>query len=166
MSLDEKKERKQEIIYSTSMYDVLAQYGVTVKRRMCRCMFHHEKNPSMKVFKDGVQCFVCGKNWNVFDVVMQLNHCDFNTAFDLLGGNSKTSWQSYAVASRARKKREQEVELESYRNRLLKQQRTKVMALRGLIESEEPYSDLWCESQNKLVYSEYVLDQMMSEVSM
>ena len=119
----------------------------------------------MKVFKDGVQCFVCGKNWNVFDVVMQLNSCDFNTAFDLLGGNDKPSWKSYVTASRARKKREIEKELTNFHNVKFKDQRSKVMALRDNIRAEEPYSDLWCECQNKLVYSEYILDQMISEVS-
>ena len=119
----------------------------------------------MKVFKDGVQCFVCGQNWNVFDVVMQLNSCDFNTAFELLGGNDTPSWQTYVTASRARSKREKEKQLLEHRNKQFKEQRTKVMALRSIIRSEEPYSDLWCESHNQLVYSEYVLDQMMSEVS-
>lgn len=165
MTLDEKKERKEEIIATVSMFDILAQYGVQVRRRMCRCMFHNEKNPSMKVFKDGVQCFVCNQNWNVFDVVMQLAGCDFNTAFDLLGGNEKPSWRSYVVASRARSKRKNEKELIRYQEQKIKEQRTKVMELRGIIRAETPYSDIWCDSQNKVVYEEYLLDQMISEVS-
>ena len=159
------KERKEEIINSTNMFDVLAQFGVRVRRRMCCCMFHHEKNPSMKVFRDGVQCFVCGKNWNVFDVVGQLNSCDFKTAFELLGGNDKPSWKAYATASRTKKKREQEKKLAEHKNNKIKQQRTLVMALRTMIQDEEPYSEVWCECQNKIVYQEYIIDQMISEVS-
>lgn len=165
MKLEEKKERKEEIIASTNMFDILSQYGVQVKRQMCRCMFHNEKNPSMKVFKDGVQCFVCNQNWNVFDVVMQLTGCDFNTAFDLLGGNDKPSWKAYVAASRAKNKRKQEQDLQEYHEKKIREQRTLVMALRGIIRSEEPYSDLWCDSQNKVVYEEYKLDQMIDEVS-
>lgn len=165
MTLDEKKERKEEIIATTSMFDVLVQYGVRVRRNMCCCMFHNEKNPSMKVFKDGVQCFVCNQNWNVFDVVMQLVGCDFNTAFDLLGGNEKPSWKSYVMASRARNKKKKEKELIRHQEQKFKEQRAKVMALREIIRTETPYSDTWCYSQNKVVYEEYLLDQMISEVS-
>ena len=165
MTLDEMKIRKEEIIQSKNMFHILEEYGVKVKRRMCCCLFHQEKNPSMKVFKDGVQCFVCGRNWNVFDVVMQLNGCDFNTAFDLLGGNDKPSWKSYVAASRAKRKRIQAKEIATYQTKMIKKQRTLVLALRDIIESEDPYSDLWCECQNKVVYEEYKLDQMISEVS-
>lgn len=165
MTLDEKKERKEEILATTSMFDVLNQFGVPVRRNMCRCIFHDEKNPSMKVFKDGVNCFVCNKNWNVFDVVMQLVGCDFNTAFDLLGGNEKPSWKSYVMASRARNKRKKEKELIRHQEQKFKEQRAKVMALREIIRAETPYSDTWCYSQNKVVYEEYLLDQMISEVS-
>ncbi len=165
MTLKEKKERKEEIITTKNMFQVLEEYGVVVKRRMCRCMFHHEKNPSMKVFKDGVQCFVCGRNWNVFDVVMQLTGCDFNTAFDLLGGNDKPSWKSYVAASRAKRKRLQVKQVVTHQTKMFMEQRAIVLALKDIIDSETPYSDLWCECQNRAVYEEYKLDQMISEVS-
>jgi DNA primase len=165
MTIDEKKQRKEEIIASTDMFDVLAQYGVEVKRRMCCCIFHKEKNPSMKVFKDGVQCFVCNQNWNIFDVVMELNGCDFNTAFDLLGGNNKPSWKSYVTASRNRSKRKSEKAFLDYKHRKIKEQQEKVLSLRSVIREETPYSDDWCKNQNKLIYEEYILDQLISEVS-
>ncbi|ABX43342.1 CHC2 zinc finger domain-containing protein [Lachnoclostridium phytofermentans] len=165
MTLEEKKERKEEIIQSKNMFHVLEEHGVKVKRRMCCCIFHQEKNPSMKVFKDGVQCFVCGQNWNVFDVVMQLTGCDFNTTFDLLGGNDKPSWKSYATAKRAKSIRKNKLGLANLKNQKIKDQRTKVMALRDLIRAEKPYSEIWCNSHNRLVYEEYILDQMIDEVS-
>jgi hypothetical protein len=119
----------------------------------------------MKVFKDGVQCFVCNQNWNVFDVVMELNGCDFNTAFDLLGGNDKPSWKSYVTASRNRSKRKSEKALLDYKHRKIKEQQEKVLSLRSVIREEAPYSDDWCKNQNKLIYEEYILDQLISEVS-
>lgn len=165
MTIEEKKRRKEEIIASTNMFDILVQYGVEVKRKMCCCFFHKEKNPSMKVFKDGVQCFVCNQNWNVFDVVMELNGCDFNTAFELLGGNNKPSWQTYIKSSTNRSKRRREKEYIEYQNRKIKEQQSKVATLRAAIIADTPYSDDWCTYQNKVVYEEYILDQMISEVS-
>ena len=76
----------EEIKQNTDMTKVLSEYGITVKRGMCRCPFHNDHNPSMKVHKDGVTCFTCGETWDVFGFVMKMEGIDFKTAFKKLGG--------------------------------------------------------------------------------
>lgn len=77
----------EEIKENTDMTEVLSEYGITVNRGMCRCPFHDDHNPSMKVYKDGVTCFTCGETWDLFGFVMKMEGVDFKTAFKKLGGS-------------------------------------------------------------------------------
>lgn len=159
MTFEEKKQKKLEIIATTDMKSILSRYGVEVKRNVCRCMFHGDKHPSMKVFRDAVQCFVCGRQWNVFDVVMQLSHCDFNTAFDILGGNEVQSWKNTIRAKKeVRLRNQQEYERIKTKTELQKQYFI-YGALRQLSEQYEPFSDEWVYFQNKRIYQLYILEE-------
>lgn len=159
MTLEEKKRKKEEIIATTDMKSILIKYGVEVKRNVCKCMFHQDKHPSMKVFQDAVHCFVCGKQWNVFDVVMQLNYCDFNTAFDLLGGNEVETWATTVRKNKlVRERRQREFERQMAQLRL-KQQYLIYHAIKGLINQYEPFSDEWCYYQNRMNYQLYLLEE-------
>ena len=47
-------------------------YGIEVKRNgMCRCPFHDDKTPSMKV-DERFHCFGCGADGDVIDFVSRL----------------------------------------------------------------------------------------------
>ena len=48
-------------------------YGVEVQRNgMCRCPFHDDRHPSMKLNKDYFYCFGCGATGDVIDFVARL----------------------------------------------------------------------------------------------
>lgn len=82
---------KDEILQTVSPKMVLADRGIKVVRGMCSCPFHgHDKNPSMKVYKDGFNCFACGWKGNVIDFVMKYDGCNFKAAYVRLGGTYKS----------------------------------------------------------------------------
>ena len=68
------------------MVEILQRYSPKIKGNMCSCPFHVDKNPSMKIFKDGAKCFSCGWSGDIFKMVMDMDRCDFKTAFITLGG--------------------------------------------------------------------------------
>lgn len=78
---------KEQIKENTDMSEVLKEYGISVNRGMCKCPFHDDNRPSMKVHKDGVTCFTCGETWDLFGFVMKMEGIDFKAAFKRLGGN-------------------------------------------------------------------------------
>mgnify|MGYP003311815932 CR=1 FL=1 len=138
----------EEIKQSLSMHDVLARYGIEVKRNMCSCPFHGvDKHPSMKVFKDGFKCFGCGMNGDVFTFVQEYEHCDFKTAFKLLGGtyqhNSKASDLAVYNAQMAREQRELAKAREEKRQQAINQQ---IHSAREQMEQQEIGSDEWWDS--------------------
>jgi len=63
---------------------------VSFRGGVAQCIFHSDRNPSMyyndfgTAFPNTVKCYACGKFADVIDVVMELNHCSFKEALELL----------------------------------------------------------------------------------
>lgn len=139
---------------STSMKDVLCRYGITVRNNMCSCPFHgQDKHPSMKVFKDGANCFTCGWNGDIFKFVQDMEHCSFKDAFIQLGGHYEHETEQKrkvlsAKYKREKEKRERKSQFQQDFKLLLSRSITKC---RQIISESEPLSDKWCEAQNELV---------------
>ena len=48
-------------------------YGLEVNRSgMARCIFHGDKNPSMKIYDDHFHCYACGAHGDVTDLTAQI----------------------------------------------------------------------------------------------
>lgn len=135
----------EEIKQTYSMRDILSRYGIQVRGNMCKCPFHGaDKHPSMKVFKDGYNCFTCGANGDIFTFVQNMDNCDFKTAFYSLGGEyqkptkaSKTALYRLEKARKNKQKEEQKIKDKIVRNNTL------IHASRELFKQSEPLSDDW-----------------------
>lgn len=160
MTKEEIEERKQYLLATISVPDVLARYGVTVKRKRCRGFCHGGKDLNMKVFRDGCHCFVCGRSFDIFDITMFFNNCDFWAAFELLGGTEKPSFTAQRKAKSALKVRQDRSIRLQKENAELKRIQAYIAAYRELIASSEPFSDLWCYCVNNLQLKLYHLEYM------
>ena len=130
------------------MPDVMARYGIEVKRNMCSCPFHGaDKHPSMKVFKDGFKCFGCGKHGDIFSFVQEIENCDFKQAFFILGGSyehsTKASQMALYHAQKAREKRELIKAQKNEQQQAINQQ---IHSAREQMEQQEIDSDEWWDS--------------------
>lgn len=152
----------EEIKQSVNMSDVISgMYGIPIRNRMCRCPFHDDKSPSMRVYDDSAYCFTCGKQWDVFSFVMDRDGISFKEAFISLGGtyehsdNKTTEWA-------VRKKREiRKAELErakKERKRQYKEITDAMLICSCGIKAHEPLSDDWCYYVNAQTYILYVFD--------
>ena len=151
-----------EIKETLTMRDVLERYGVSVNRHgMCRCPIHGERHPSMKVYPDGYKCFACNSGGDIFRFVMDMEHCDFKTAFKLLGGTYTVQRNDTArkvhKAQIARRKSEKE-----RKEQAEKEFRTILMGSIDLcnfwLSNREPLSDDWCYAQNTVQWLWHVYD--------
>lgn len=148
----------EEIKETTTMPDLLSRYGIEVKRGMCRCPFHgSDRHPSMKVFKDGANCFTCGWNGDVIKFVQNMDNCDFKTAFYALGGNyqhEENERKNTLIKARldaSKHARERMKNTEDY----FKHEVGYVMdLLREGARTFEPLSDEWIFCKNKLPFIE------------
>lgn len=143
----------EEIKKNIEMPDLMRSYGINVRGNMCKCPFHDDSSPSMKVFKDGCHCFTCGKNWDVFAFVQEIERCDFKTAYRKLGGgydqfqnrtNRVLAERQYRL--RKEKKEKEERDKKELLNMIIKS----IWICEAVIEMFEPLSDEWTDAQNTL----------------
>lgn len=92
---------REEIRANTSMKDLLARYGVTVRSGRCKCFVHGGHNQSMSIYKDRIaHCFKCRVNLDVFAVVQHFENCTFSEAMERLGGKKP---ETHSMIQSARK---------------------------------------------------------------
>ena len=125
----------EEVKQNNPMPEVVRRYGIEINRAgFCRCPFHNEKTASMKIYPTSFFCYGCGAGGDVIDFVRLYEHCDFKTAFRMLGGDftgqsNKNVLSAYKRLTDKRTKERQKARkaqalddsramLESYRNAL------------------------------------------------
>lgn len=156
----------EEIKQSVSMQEVVERYGVRIDRKgFCCCPFHREKTPSMKIYKDSAHCFGCGRNDDIFSFVMDMERCDFKTAFKMLGGTyeDKTSYQQKLFKYRIQKRKEtqsvKETNKDEDRINTIKEIEQQLLFKKLF----PPMSADWCDAVNKLEYLYYKLECLTIE---
>ena len=156
----------EEIKEQYDMPYVLNMYGINPDRKgFIRCIFHKEKTASMKVYKDSVYCFGCGRSGDIFTFVQQMDGCSFKDAYLKLGGEyeKKSDWQRKKFQYQLQQKKEKErKELESKRQ--WKREILQDIPMQKLFAKCFPvFSDDWCAAVNRLEYDFYILDEMNRE---
>ena len=64
-----------EIKQAVSVPEAARYYGINTKGNvMCRCLFHDDSHPSMKLYQDHYYCFGCGAHGDVIDLVGKIHH--------------------------------------------------------------------------------------------
>ena len=161
MTKDELEERKEALKVTLSVPDILSRYGVEVNRGRCKAICHETRMrgaKNAKVSEGLYYCFVCDKSMDIFDIEMHFSHCDFWTAFELLGGTEKPSFTATRKAKTAIRERDNKVKRQREDELILRRIRMHIAAYRNIIKESEPLSDLWCFAQNKLPYQIYLLE--------
>ena len=160
----------EEIKQNTHMPYVISQmYGIPMRGNMCRCPFHDDRSPSMKVFEDGAHCFTCNKSWDIFSFVADMEHTDFKGAFRILGGTYDRSGNDVERYGRQRERERQRAEAERLRQEERRQFREIAKALTVCqvgIKVYEPLSDEWCYFQNQLPIMYGFFDGILLDHSM
>ena len=160
---------KEELKAKYSMRDIVEQYGFRVDRAgFIHCPFHTgDKGASLKVYKDSFHCFGCGANGDIFSFIQLIDHCDFKTAFQSLGGTyEKSTFESkLAIYHRQKKEAERGRKVEKLRKRK-ELNNVLIDVYRDYMKKSDPFSDVWCDCCNALQYQLYlheVLEETRTE---
>ena len=127
----------------------------------------------MQVFRDGYKCYACQSNGDIFSFVQEMEHCDFKTAFMILGGSYEERRSEIAKANIKaffdRKKREalrRKQEEKKFLHTLL----DTTELCKWWIENREPFSDDWCYAHNKILLlwdayeAKYIQQEEVNEI--
>lgn len=146
-------------------------FGIRAGRNgMCRCPFHADRNPSMKVDRR-YYCFGCGATGDVIDFVSRLEGISPKEAALLLARAFSVPYEDKGPPGRSRPRPRQESPeqqfkrmerhcfrvLCDYRNRLGRWKRD--YAPKG---PEEEWNPLFVEALQKQDYVDYLLDVLLS----
>ena len=155
----------EDIKATTTMYEVLARYGMKADRHgMLSCPFHgKDHHASMKIYKDGFHCFACGANGDIFGFVMEYEGVDFKTAYKALGGTyAGESKEERRKASIMVKRRKLQAESAKRKAERIRQERKQlnddITAYRLLLKTVEPMSDRWCDYMAELCRSLQIME--------
>ena len=151
-----------EIKQSVSMREVAERYGLRPNRAgFISCPFHNgDSTPSMKIYPKDYHCHACGANGDIFSFVMEMENCDFKTAYKALGGSYKqrTDHQRNLYHYHLQKRKEAEIK----RLQRVEQEKKEVIQeirLQKIFKMCFPvFSDEWCEAVNRLEYLFYKFD--------
>ena len=151
----------EEIKQSVSMREIAERYGVKVNRNgFCKCIFHNERTPSMKLYKDSFYCFSCQKSGDVFTFVQKMDGLSFKEAFSMLGGGYDNSFSARKRVYQAQKKREMQRKTEEKLKRKRELNYLLMDVYRKWLKRLEPLSDVWCNTYNALQYQEYLWEKL------
>ncbi len=159
MTREEMEQRKEQLRIENTVSSVLSKHGIHVKNGRSKAICHDGKNYTAKVSDTLYYCFKCNKSMDIFDSTIHFNHCDFWTAFELLGGTERPSFTTVIKANKAKKERESRIVKEREIRARIQRIQMFVTAYRNLINESEPYSDIWCYCYGKLQYQIYLLER-------
>ena len=157
----------QDIKQAHPMPEVVRGYGIEINRAgFCRCPFHSEKTASMKIYPQGFRCFGCGKGGDVIDFVALMEHCDFKTAFRMLGGKYDTPKAQALKAYRRDADRRTKEKAIRRRLEALNESRAMLSAYRNalaIIPNDSPMTaPLLAQYYNEQLHSEVLEDEYFS----
>lgn len=154
-----------EIKATYTMWDILARYGIRPNRSgFIPCPFHKgDREPSMKIYRDGYNCFACGANGDIFSFIMTMEDQGFKEVYLSLGGTYENETYSdklarYHAMKEQEMKRKQAVEMKARR----KLNNDLIDIYRNGYQNSEPLSDAWTDCYNALQYQLY-LHQILNE---
>lgn len=148
------------------MREIVEQYGFHPNRAgFIHCPFHKgDQGASMKIYQKDFHCFGCGANGDIFTFVQLIDHVDFRTAFQSLGGTyekptfgSKLAIYRKQKKDEERKKRAEKIKSKRDLNNVL------IDIYRDYMNRSEPFSDVWCDCCNALQYQLYLHEVLNRE---
>lgn len=137
-----------EEIKALPIREVIRKCGTEVNAKgFCLCPAHNEKTGSCKVYDktNTWYCFGCHAHGDNIDFVRSALNCDFEKAFEFLGGThgrQKVSdkIKAYRMRQEAKKRREAKEREQNTKREMHK----KIHELKKITETAEPFSDEWC----------------------
>ena len=158
MTKEEIENKKAYLIQTVDARDILVRYGIRINNNRCKGFCHNGKDYNVKVFRNGTQCFVCGKSMDIFDIVQHFEHCNFWTAFQILGGTDEVDKKTEELIQKARIEKEKQIQAEKKKKEKIAKIIRMINGYSKLLKQCDPLSDEWCYCYNRWQYWIYLLE--------
>ena len=161
----------EEVKRSVTTRQAAERYGVRVGRNgMCRCPFHDDKTPSMKVDRR-FHCFGCGADGDVIDFVSRLEQASPKEAALLLARDFSIPYEDKGPPGRSRHHQPRQKTPEQQFRRMERHCFRVLCDYRNLLRRwkedyapktpEDEWNPLFVETLQKQDYVDYLLDTLL-----
>ena len=161
----------EEVKRSVTTRQAAERYGVRVGRSgMCRCPFHDDKTPSMKVDRR-FHCFGCGADGDVIDFVSRLEQASPKEAALLLARDFSIPYEDKGPPGRSRHHQPRQKTPEQQFRRMERHCFRVLCDYRNLLRRwkedyapktpEDEWNPLFVETLQKQDYVDYLLDTLL-----
>lgn len=156
----------ETIKQSLNLIDVARFYGIEVNRSgFVSCLFHKERTPSLKLYRDHFYCYGCGKGGDVIALIAQrLSVSQFESAKIIMNDFHLSSDEMRITATPQVKLSYSEWERQTIR--LLNQYLEYLQYFKFTYspkDVQEPVQDIWVDSIHKIPMIEYYLEILTFE---
>ena len=147
-------------------------YGINSRRGFCRCLFHDEKSPSMKLYDKNYHCFGCGAHGDVIALTAKIFGTSVLEAakrinLDFSLGIDMDKPLSHSQITMITRRREEEIEYKEWESnawnvltdycKLLREWRSRYEPL----DPEDDVDPLYVEALKNFDYSDYLFDKFV-----
>ena len=158
-----------EIKEQNPMPEFLRSRGIVINRAgFAKCIFHSDRKPSMKVYKDSVYCFSCGAHGDIFTIVKELDGLSFKEAYLSLGGTYEHDENLSALAIAKKKiaedRRKQVALLRQKKEQFKRELFEGLTICRRTIATAVPFSDEWATAVFERERLERILEEKEDEL--
>ena len=161
----------EEVKRSVTTRQAAGRYGVRVGRNgMCRCPFHDDKTPSMKVDRR-FHCFGCGADGDVIDFVSRMESISPKEAALMLARDFSIPYEDKGPPGRSRRTRPRQETPEQQFRRMERYCFRVLCDYRNLLRRwkedcapktpEDEWNPLFVEALQKQDYVDYLLDTLL-----
>lgn len=147
---------KQEIRIANKVPERLKMYGWEIKRGRCRGFCHNGHDFNMAIDDYNAYCFVCSQSFDIFDIVMHFENCDFREALEKLQ-KPLTYAESLRIGRIRREQQKKQKEQNEYDKKYW-QLWSKWILLDIIIRHTSPYSRLYADALHKREYLNYRME--------
>lgn len=150
------KEEKQELRIMNKVPERLRMYGWEVKRGRCRGFCHNGHDFNMVVSDYSCHCYVCSKSFDIFDIIMHFENCNFKDAIDKL--RKPLTYGEKLRISFIRREQEKRLKEENEYDKRYWKLWSKWIMLDIIIRYASPYSKLYANALHKREYLNYLME--------
>lgn len=148
---------------SLDLKDTARHYEIEVNRAgFACCLFHNDRTPSMKLYKDNFYCFSCGKSGDVISLIAEKLSVSQYESAKILSNDFHLTQDEFAVYAKPQlKKTHSEWEMQTFKLLNNYFDYLKYFKEKYAPKPDEEPSPLYIESLHMMPQVEYYLDSLI-----
>ena len=148
--------QKQDLRIMNKVPERLTMYGVEIKKGRCKGFCHNGHDYNMVVKDFYCFCYVCGKSFDIFDIVMFFENCSFPDACEKLG--KPVDFEGFRTIKQIKYEMKQKQKEAEIKDKKYWELWSKWIMIDTIIRYANPCSQLYADAIHRREYLNYRME--------